>query len=232
MRQVTPGCIALFALVLTGCATRLHSLPPDLSSVSGDETIVMGRVESHRGSIPYARVDFFDRLNPLIMSVRNNATGKVYDIVCDRNVRDFAQFTTADSFCVALPPGLYYVTRLRLGEDRPVGPYGHPEPPIWQMSLHGRGRRSYDDLEGRDPIFRLAPVPAGSPPPVVYIGTLEISFQLPEVKAGYDFLGFYHEASPYNRGWDVRDDLEGAAKAFHAKYPQATQAITKSLMTN
>lgn len=215
-----PRCIVLFALALSGCMTRLHSPPPDFLSRPQNESLVIGRVWSPYDLL-FSAFAFTDRLNPLILSIRSNSTGKNYEIPLTKNEGGGAYFY------IALPPGRYYVTGVR----RP-NPQAPSTQSFFELKFPTGGRSSAEDQEGRQPRFEVGAAPAGPPSAVIYVGTLVMTVATPEQGAHRDFLGVYHEATHYHRGWNVRDESAEMEKAFRTKYPQATQAISKSLMTD
>jgi hypothetical protein len=219
-------CTAILVMALAGCATKLHTAAPELLSGPRDKAIVIGRVEGGglAPAIPVARLQFFDRLHSITLSVRDRTSGKTYDIVCDE------KGGTAAHFYVALPPGRYIVTKIRKGDPSPNLQTGGSAPAPYEATFSGRGRLSRDDPEGRELTFEIGRAPAGSPPAVVYLGTLEISSPSELRAAHYDFLGIYHVETVYRRGWAVGDHHDEMVETFRRKYPQATQAISKSLM--
>lgn len=226
-KRMTKRCIAMLVIALAGCATtiKLHTAPSGLLSESGDEALVIGRVDGG-GPLPYipvARSEFFDRLVSITLSVRERTTGRTHDIVCDE------KGGYAAHFYVALPPGRYSVTKIRKGEPGP-GQQASSALLPYEIRFSGRGRLSKGDPEGRELTFEIGRAPAGSPPAVIYLGTLEISRQQDFRDAYTDFLGIPRPAISYMRGWAVRDDYDEMVKTFRGKYPQATQAISKSLM--
>lgn len=105
--------ILCFALGLVGCATTLHTLPPNFALGTKEESVVAGRVTIDMGVKP---VEFFDRLNKIELTVKNEASGKDYVIVCDAGGSD-------SNFYVALPPGLYSVKKFKKAqlESAPSG---------------------------------------------------------------------------------------------------------------
>jgi len=225
--RMTKRCTAMLVLALAGCAAtiKVHTAPPDLLSRPGDEAIVIGRVDGGGPlpAIPVAGLEFFDRLHSITLTVRERTTGRTHDIVCDE------KGGYAAHFYVALPPGRYRVTKIRKGDPTPSPQMGPALAP-YEAMFSGRGRLSKDDPEGRELTFEIGRSAAGSPPAVIYLGTLEISGRHDFANAYIDFLGNYHPERSYIRGWAVRDHYDEMVKTFRRKYPQATQAISKSLV--
>ena len=221
-RRATKRCAAILVMALAGCATtiKLHTASPGILSGPRDEAIVIGRVDGGLAPfIPVARSEFFDRLYSITLSVRDRTSGRTYDIVCDE------KGGAAAHFYVALPPARYVVTKISKGDPDRFGrvPY--------EVAFSGRGRLSKDDPEGRELTFEIGRAPAGSPPPVIYIGTLEISGRSDFLPANTRLLGLYTmDSTVYRRGWTVEDHYDEMVKTFRRKYPQATQPISKSLM--
>jgi len=98
------AAFCVFSLI--GCATALTTIPQDYALGAKDESVVFGRVWLDLEKPPLA---FFANLNRMTLTVRNDATGKDYVLVCDKTGLDSA-------FYVSLPPGPYRYISVRTGD--------------------------------------------------------------------------------------------------------------------
>jgi hypothetical protein len=105
MPRWTRNAIALLLPVLSGCATTLHSIPPDRASLPAQQSVVFGRVSLDFGK---HAIGFFDHVNTIHLTVRNLGTDERYEIVCDQGGSD-------SEFFVAIPPGDYRMEKQEKG---------------------------------------------------------------------------------------------------------------------
>jgi hypothetical protein len=226
---------AIVTLVLCGCSTTRKSIPPDFKLGAEDQPVVIGRVNgSEYGTMPVARIAFFDRLHPVELEVRNETTGDYYSIVCDEEGGNDAYFY------VTLPPGSYVVTSIFKGHGYAANGVS-VDAPFERHFFSGfrsahwgveRGRTGVDDAEGRSPKFVVGNEP------LIYVGTLEVTREQNHRRAGWYFgdipvaegHGEYLPELEYVRGWNVKDEYDGMLKTFRSKYPQIHPDISKSLM--
>lgn len=105
MPRWTRSLIAALIPVLSGCATTLHSIPPDQASLPAQQSVVFGRVTLDFGK---HAIEFFDHMNTICLTVKNLGTGELYEIVCDQGGSD-------SDFFVAIPPGDYWMEKQEKG---------------------------------------------------------------------------------------------------------------------
>jgi hypothetical protein len=102
-------CIGIFALGLAACATKFNTIPTDFALGAKEESVVIGRVTIVMGTVMGLKpIGFFERLGTSQLTVKNEATGEDYIIVCDKNGPD-------SNFYVALPPGQYRFSKWERG---------------------------------------------------------------------------------------------------------------------
>jgi hypothetical protein len=211
---------ALCATVLTGCTTKLESVPDDFAP-GGAQTLVVGRIDGDGpdGDIPGIGMGFFDRLYPITFTVVNDESHESSFVECDR------KGGCAEYFYVSLPPGSYRFAQVNRGYEKGA--------PSVVRGFGGRGRNSIDDPAGREPKFSVGDES------VVYVGTLEITQVVNYKPAGWYFAGIqvseghgeWYDSRPYRRGWSIKDDFDEMLNVFRARYPNITQQPVKRLMS-
>ena len=113
-------CVVIFALGLTACATKLHTIPADFALGAKEESVVVGRVTIVMGTLMGLKpIGFFERLGTSQLTVENEATGEGFVIVGDKSGSD-------SNFYVALPPGQYRLSKWERGNltSRLMGRFG------------------------------------------------------------------------------------------------------------
>lgn len=104
-----PLSMMIFALGLTACATKLHTIPADFALGAKEESAVVGRVTIVMGTLMGLKpIGFFERLGTSQLTVENEATGEDFVIVGDKSGSD-------SNFYVALPPGQYRLSKWERG---------------------------------------------------------------------------------------------------------------------
>lgn len=95
----------VLSLLVSGCATPLHSIPAGYEIGASGQSVVIGRTTFVMAVKP---VEFFDKLARISVFVENIESGEHYEIVCDQSGSD-------SEFFVVVPPGQYAVSRIEKG---------------------------------------------------------------------------------------------------------------------
>lgn len=208
-------------LLLTGCTTsssRLRPLPADYAFEDKNESIIFGRV-----STPVGTFALIDKFNKTQLLVRNETSGDGYIITCDKA-------GAGSYFFVALPPGVYTITKVKRGDGYSspslqfVAEPGHvnylgtlkfvleegQDEDIFGRFLGGIGEALKKGLAGKTDEGR----------PEDWRRVYDSSDEKMEVR---------HSESFIKGEWQVEDEYDEAVKVFQQRYPQIDKEITKSL---
>jgi hypothetical protein len=199
----------------------LPALPADYAFGDRNESIIFGRVSTPAGA--FAVIDKFNKTQLLI---RNETSGGEYTIVSERG-------SPGSYFFVALPPGVYTITKVKRGDGYSspslqfvaepghvnylgtlkfvLEEEGHDED-IFGRFLGGIGEALKKGLTGKAEEGR----------PEDWHRVFDDNEENVQVKVR-------HSESIIKGDWNVEDDYEGAVKAFQGRSPQISQEITKNL---
>lgn len=209
-------------LLLTGCTTtssKLRPLPADFAFGDKNESIIFGRLSTPAGT--FALIDKFNKTQLL---VRNKTSGGEFTIISEKG-------SPSSYFFVALPPGVYTITKVKRGggysspsfqfvaEPGHVGYLGTlkfvleeegQDEDIFGRFLGGIGDALKKGLAGKNEEGR----------PEDWHRVFDDTDESVKVR---------HSESIIKGDWQVEDEYDEAVKDFQLRYPLIDKEITKNL---
>ncbi|HLF87152.1 MAG TPA: hypothetical protein VI584_08720 [Nitrospiria bacterium] len=213
--------LGLEILLITGCTTsssRLRPLPADYAVGDKTESIIFGRLSTPAGT--FALIDKFNKTQ---MLVRNESSGDEYIIISDKG-------SPGSYFFVALPPGVYTITKVKRGD-------GYSSPSFQFVAEPGHvdylGTLKFELEEGQDEdIFERFLGGIGEALKKGLAGKNEEG-RPEDWRRVYDssdeMMAVRHSESIIKGDWQVEDEYDEAVKDFHRRYPHIDKEITKNL---
>ncbi len=217
--------LGLEILLITGCTTsssRLRSvpaLPADYVFGDKNESIIFGRVSTPAGT--FALIDKFNKTQLL---VRNETSGDGYTIISDKG-------SPGSYFIVALPPGVYTITKVKRGDGYSSPSFQFVAEP-GHVSYLGTLKFVLEEEGLGEDIFGRFLGAIGEALKKGLAGKTEEG-RPEDWRRVYDSsdekMEVRHSESFIKGDWQVEDEYEEAVKVFQQRYPQIDKEITKSL---
>lgn len=216
--------LGLELLLITGCTTtssKLRPLPADYAFGYRNESIIFGRLSTPAGT--FALIDKFNKTQLL---VRNETSGDGFIIISDKG-------SPGSYFFVALPPGVYTITKVKRGDGYSLPSFQFVAEPghvgylgTLKFVLEEEGQD--EDIFGRflggigEALKKGLADKNEDGSPEDWHRVFDDNEENVHVKVR-------HFESIIKGDWQVEDEYDEAVKDFQLRYPQISQEISKNL---